>query len=1158
MAEQTGENAIVDVPVGLKIATENISLQPGEQYQFSVQGSSEVRWEATGGTIDSSGLFTAGSATGDFVVVATDGDQYAKARVYVFRGLQEVTEVSNLEVLPKSITLQPGESAQFSANAYDANNNKIAVDIEWVATGGTIDRTGLYTAHNAMGNYSVKAVYKKQSLEVSSRVVVAANNEYTLHVSPVEPRVKPGEKVNFQVTLRKSNKEIWSWPWEYTFVASEGEMNDTVYTAPQKPGAYNIEIRHPKAVTNVIVIVATGKQNSRIKEIQVNRESLTLQAYSKYTFVANAIAEDGSVQQISLLWRTNGGRVDASGTFTAGGQPGNYTIEVSEPISGVTKTIELTIIEKKADAYRIESDPKEIILPIGTTQKINFKLFRGSFEEFSWPWEYKSSVSGGTFENSIYTAPKEVGEHVLEVEHKKAKAKFKITVTEPQIASFTIKSDTNSVKEGAKVKFVAEVTDGQGSRTYPLEWSCSGGKIKQNGWYLASESGVQTITAKIVGTDISAQATLTVIGRMKMFIEPRKLTVPVGEKLRLKITMYKGKEKLWAWPWEFKCIAEKGSFHETLYTAPDEPGTYRVKIRYKKWVKRTKIVVYTPNYNKSRIVITPQSVTLEPLKKHRFTAEVYDAQNNKLSANIQWRAQGGVMEGDGTYTAGAISGDYTVVAVDRERTLETQAKVSIVEPIERIVIVPGNKEMRPGETFKFSALGVRRNEEETPVDVQWNATGGKITSQGVFTAGQKEGGYFTVTANTKNGLSSTAKVRIASSNSVRLKIIPESATVAPGESIKFEAVGVDSNENKVSVTPKWFAIGGTISNDGVYYAGDKAGRYYVTVIDTESHLFAKASILIEDKQQNDSGYSLRISTSSTTVKPGENVVIKPALLKNGKVEWTWPWEFKYKSSGGVLVGEYGNIWIAPKRPGSYAVTIAHRKAIQEIVLEVQGNNYEERIEYIDISPKKITLQPNELYKFSAAAYLQNGTKYPVRISWSATGGRVDQSGTYQAGSTPGNYVIIARYRNIEAVADVIIGRQDTTFSLGLDWGRSLRSGSVSRRQTGKFIYGNIFTKDSNELEQFRRGFIKGYGAAGLYLFQELLCHTANDFGKIYGHNLYWGNVTKNQLANFIRQFVLRLPDSCHHSFKQGFVSGYKHYKGGNIYEQIYRWAKYRR
>lgn len=323
---------------------------------------------------------------------------------------------------------------------------------------------------------------------------------------------------------------------------------------------------------------------------------------------------------------------------------------------------------------------------------------------------------------------------------------------------------------------------------------------------------------------------------------------------------------------------------------------------------------------------------MEPLRKHRFTAEVYDAQNNKLSANVQWQAQGGVMEGDGTYTAGAISGNYTLKAIDRERGLEGQATISIVEPIERVVIVPGNKNMKPGQTFKFTAMGVRQNNEETPVDVNWRATGGEITPEGLFTAGKKEGRHFTVTANTSNGLSSTAKIRILSSSSVRLKIIPESTKLAPGESLQFKAIGVDSNENEVVITPKWFAIGGKISKDGIYYAGNKAGRYYVTVIDMESHLFAKAPIVIEEKQQHNIGYALRISASSTKVRSGENVVIKPALLKNDKTEWTWPWEFKYKASGGVLVGEYGNIWIAPKRPGTYTLTVAHRKATREIVL----------------------------------------------------------------------------------------------------------------------------------------------------------------------------------------------------------------------------------
>ena len=62
-----------------------ISLCAGERHQFTVEGDVEVTWQATGGTISESGLFTAGDVPGDYTITATrDGSrQVAEAIVHV-------------------------------------------------------------------------------------------------------------------------------------------------------------------------------------------------------------------------------------------------------------------------------------------------------------------------------------------------------------------------------------------------------------------------------------------------------------------------------------------------------------------------------------------------------------------------------------------------------------------------------------------------------------------------------------------------------------------------------------------------------------------------------------------------------------------------------------------------------------------------------------------------------------------------------------------------------------------------------------------------------------------------------------------------------------------------------------------------------------------
>ncbi|MCX7680886.1 MAG: hypothetical protein N2508_02780 [Anaerolineae bacterium] len=70
----------------LSLNPPEVSLCAGESYRFSVTGPGEmIRWRATGGKIDESGVFTAGDKPGDYVVTAISSKprQVADARVTI-------------------------------------------------------------------------------------------------------------------------------------------------------------------------------------------------------------------------------------------------------------------------------------------------------------------------------------------------------------------------------------------------------------------------------------------------------------------------------------------------------------------------------------------------------------------------------------------------------------------------------------------------------------------------------------------------------------------------------------------------------------------------------------------------------------------------------------------------------------------------------------------------------------------------------------------------------------------------------------------------------------------------------------------------------------------------------------------------------------------
>lgn len=67
------------------ISPNEVTICAGEQRQFTVAGGTEVTWEATGGSVTQSGLFTAPDVPGDYTVTASEGGsrQVAEALVRV-------------------------------------------------------------------------------------------------------------------------------------------------------------------------------------------------------------------------------------------------------------------------------------------------------------------------------------------------------------------------------------------------------------------------------------------------------------------------------------------------------------------------------------------------------------------------------------------------------------------------------------------------------------------------------------------------------------------------------------------------------------------------------------------------------------------------------------------------------------------------------------------------------------------------------------------------------------------------------------------------------------------------------------------------------------------------------------------------------------------
>jgi hypothetical protein len=139
------------------VSPSSVTLAEGGKQRFTANV--PVTWSATGGTIDSSGLYTAGNSAGNFTVTAIASDGSGRA------GTASVTITGPpppLTVTPSTATTQEGKTQQFTASA----------PATWSASCGTIDSTGLFTAPNTPGTCTITAT----ATDGSGRIGTATDN----------------------------------------------------------------------------------------------------------------------------------------------------------------------------------------------------------------------------------------------------------------------------------------------------------------------------------------------------------------------------------------------------------------------------------------------------------------------------------------------------------------------------------------------------------------------------------------------------------------------------------------------------------------------------------------------------------------------------------------------------------------------------------------------------------------------------------------------------------------------------------------------------------------------------------------------------------------------------------------------------------------------
>ena len=171
--------------ISISISPVSASVQSGAQQQFTAYlsntSNTAVTWSASGGTITTSGLLTAPSATGTYTVTAVsvaDGTKTASATVSV-----SVPQAIAVSISPTTVAMPEKWTQQFSATVSGSSNTAVTWAV--MQGTGTITQSGVYTAPQAVETDIVKATSQVDSTKsAAATITVAPPHSVSLSWSP--------------------------------------------------------------------------------------------------------------------------------------------------------------------------------------------------------------------------------------------------------------------------------------------------------------------------------------------------------------------------------------------------------------------------------------------------------------------------------------------------------------------------------------------------------------------------------------------------------------------------------------------------------------------------------------------------------------------------------------------------------------------------------------------------------------------------------------------------------------------------------------------------------------------------------------------------------------------------------------------------------------
>ncbi len=322
---------------------------------------------AGGGTIGTSGLFTAGTLSGSYLktVTATSGSMSATATVVVSAG-----PLATIVVTPNPVLMGSGTTQLFIAVGKDASGNLVPFTPTWsvVAGGGTVSSTGTFTAGAVSGTYNNTVQASAGGITGTATVTVVPGALATITVTPNPDTLAVGVTKQFTAVGKDITGNVVAIAPVWSVVNGGGTIGSAgQFTAGSTLGTYAGTVKATSgAISGTATVTVTAGPLATIT-VTPTPASMVIATTQQFTAVGKDLG--GNVVAISPTWTivAGGGTVGLTGLFTAGNLTGTYTNTVRASSAGIAGFA--TVIITSGPLASITVTPNPVSMQASTTQQ---------------------------------------------------------------------------------------------------------------------------------------------------------------------------------------------------------------------------------------------------------------------------------------------------------------------------------------------------------------------------------------------------------------------------------------------------------------------------------------------------------------------------------------------------------------------------------------------------------------------------------------------------------------------------------------------------------------------------------------------------------------------------------------------------------------------